>query len=80
MSRYMLHVTEPKPIAPTGQAVTPERAAELRAQWRATTAAWLERATWQELELWADTFASDHPEWFAEANPGGGGLSEEADQ
>lgn len=47
-------------------AVTDGRAETLRAQWQAITAAWLNTVDNQTAEEWAETFASEHPEWFEE--------------
>lgn len=45
-------------------AVSPERAAQLIAEWRRITDAWAGSATQEQLEGWGMTFAPEHPEWF----------------
>src|SRR4051812_34282526 len=71
VSRYLLNRPYKDPAmmqrraAPCGGPVSPARADELRASWRATSEAWCNdpRRSDTELDVWVETFAPDHPEW-----------------
>lgn len=49
-----------------GIAMPPSRCAQLKAEWNEIFARWADTATVEQLEEWSETFAPEHPEWFAE--------------
>ncbi len=46
------------------RAVSPERAEELKHQWRENWNRWADQATDDQLDEWAELMAPLHPEWF----------------